>query len=50
VSEKIDLVVEERLMIMHAIEQEANNYSKWQDHKAADVLLRIVDAMKDGRI
>lgn len=47
---EIDLVMEERLMIMHAIEQEANNYSKWQDHKAADVLLRIVDAIKEGRI
>jgi hypothetical protein len=46
----IDLVMEERMMIIHAIEKEADNYSKWQDHKAADVLLRIVDALKEGRI
>ena len=47
---EIDLVMEERLMIIHAIEKEADNYSKWQDHKAADVLLRIVASLKEGRI
>ena len=46
----IDLVVEERLVIVNAIEREAQSYTYWGDHAAAAVLIRIVDAMKEGRI
>lgn len=45
-----DLVVEERLMIIGAIEREAQNYTYWGNPDAAEVLLRIVAALKEGRI
>jgi hypothetical protein len=46
----IDLVVEERLVITNAIEREAQNYMYWGDPQSAEVLLRIVAALKEGRI
>jgi hypothetical protein len=46
----IDLVAEERLMIIGAIEREAQNYMYWGNPQSAEVLLRIVASLKEGRI